>query len=296
MALSVIKNRTDAILFLSGILKSVNLHFINGITVTCKNFADFMLNVAIEVHKQTLLRHGILIQIKPNFIKFKTRKGEVKLFYSSSDKEQIKDNLGAFVEQFVCSQYDWLNTKDHIVVDIGAYIGDSAIYFALNGAKHVYALEPYPYAYGLSVKNIKINNLEGKVTIINEGIGSKNTFITVNKSYKSRRDDDIKLFKEGKKIRITTLDELVKRFNIKDAVLKIDCEGAEYDVILNTSTLTLRKFKQMIIEYHYGYENLERKLSAAGFTCRHTTPIYSFNSRQNQHAYIGLLFAERSKL
>jgi len=35
-------------------------------------------------------------------------------------------------------------------------IGDSAIYFALNGAKRIIGLEPYPYAFSYAEKNIKL--------------------------------------------------------------------------------------------------------------------------------------------
>jgi 23S rRNA G2069 N7-methylase RlmK/C1962 C5-methylase RlmI len=31
--------------------------------------------------------------------------------------------------------YEDLNVKGKVVIDVGAYIGDSAIYFALRGAK-----------------------------------------------------------------------------------------------------------------------------------------------------------------
>jgi len=59
------------------------------------------------------------------------------------------------------------------VVDIGASIGDSSIYFALNGASYVIALEPYPYTFNLAVKNVKVNNLNDKIKILNAGYGGK---------------------------------------------------------------------------------------------------------------------------
>jgi len=58
-------------------------------------------------------------------------------------------------------------------VDVGAASGDTAIYFALNGAKHVYAFEPYPYSYNIAKENIKLNHLEDKITMLNEGCGRR---------------------------------------------------------------------------------------------------------------------------
>jgi hypothetical protein len=38
---------------------------------------------------------------------------------------------------YFTNQYSILNVKGAIVIDVGAYVGDSAIYFALKGAKKV---------------------------------------------------------------------------------------------------------------------------------------------------------------
>jgi len=117
-------------------------------------------------------------------------------------------------------QYKWLDVKGKDVVDIGANIGDSAVYFALKGAKHVYAFEPYPYSYNIAKKNIKLNHLENKITLLNEGCGEKG-FVNIREDYKNTVGTDLKNFKEGKKIRIEGLDEIVKRFNLKHSALKV---------------------------------------------------------------------------
>ena len=156
-------------------------------------------------------------------------------------------------------QYKWLDVKNRDVVDIGANIGDTAIYFALKGAKHVYAFEPYPYSYNIAKKNIRLNHLEDKITLLNEGCG-KSGSIAIKEDYKNTVGTDLKNFKEGKKIRIESLDEIIKRFNLKHAVLKVDCEGCEYDLILNASDEALHAFDQIIMEYHYGYRNLVKRL------------------------------------
>ena len=48
--------------------------------------------------------------------------------------------------------------------------------------------------------------------------------------------------------------------NDENLVLKMDCEGSEYRIILNTDKKILRKFTQIIMEYHFGYQNLKLKL------------------------------------
>jgi len=41
--------------------------------------------------------------------------------------------------------YDWLDVKGKRVLDVGASIGDTAVYFAVKGASEVVAFEPYPF-------------------------------------------------------------------------------------------------------------------------------------------------------
>ena len=71
---------------------------------------------------------------------------------------------------FFREEYSFLQVKNHDVIDIGMNIGDSAIYFALNGAKRVIGLEPYPYAFYYAEKNIKLNNFNNIIPI-NAGYG-----------------------------------------------------------------------------------------------------------------------------
>ena len=75
--------------------------------------------------------------------------------------------MGLIDEQFIKQAYRWLNVKEKYVIDIGANIGDTATYFALKGARHVYAFEPYPYSYNLAKKHINLNKLNNKISSFN---------------------------------------------------------------------------------------------------------------------------------
>lgn len=58
------------------------------------------------------------------------------------------------------------------VVDIGASIGDTAMYFSIHGAKRVIALEPFPRLYQEALKNLALNKISN-VTMMNKGLGAK---------------------------------------------------------------------------------------------------------------------------
>ena len=52
----------------------------------------------------------------------------------------------------------------------------------------------------------------------------------------------------------------------------MDIEGAEYEVIESTALSTLRKFRQMQIDFHKidnrNYKSIKNKLEEAGFDCQ----------------------------
>ncbi len=85
---------------------------------------------------------------------------------------------------------------------------------------------------------MKINDLK-KVVLLNEGVGDKDSFIKISSSYKSDAGSILKNFERGKKIKINSLESIVRIYNLKNAVLKMDCDGCEYSVILNADLLTL---------------------------------------------------------
>jgi len=148
--------------------------------------------------------------------------------------------------------YEPLNVKGKIVIDVGAFVGDSAIYFALKGARRVIAIEPHPGAFAEMLDNIKLNNLEGVIIPVNAGLASKPGKICVGDADVS--DTLVTYHRTGNclnTIPVVALGELINRFSIGpgDTVLKMDCEGCEFDIILNDYE-HVRLFRELILEYH----------------------------------------------
>ena len=194
----------------------------------------------------------------------------------------LKDN-GDLTDVFVLEDYKFLNVDNETVIDVGANIGDSAIYFALNGAKKVIALEPYPYSFNLANRNVRENNLENRIEVLNAGYG-KDGEISIDENEKSGLGTKLKTSGEGEKIKIYSLESLVKKFNLDRAVLKMDCEGCEYH-ILNEDNSVLAKFPQIQIEFHNGYKKLVKKLHSVGFQVKYV------NRRGS--VYFGYIYAKR---
>jgi hypothetical protein len=100
----------------------------------------------------------------------------------------------------------------------------------------------------------------------------------------------------GTTIDLMAIKDIVDKYSIKTgSILKMDCEGCEYDAILSASADTLRTFSYIRIEYHYGYKNLKKKLQESGFkvsaTIPKTDPKDIFKHRTYQKAFVGMLDA-----
>lgn len=87
-----------------------------------------------------------------------------------------------------------------------------------------------------------------------------------------------------------TLKHILNQNNIDSgAVLKMDCEGCEYDSIISSDQYTLQKFDDIQIEYHHGYRNLKEKLERSGFKVSVTCPGLRKNNPVNMH--VGWIYA-----
>jgi FkbM family methyltransferase len=170
-----------------------------------------------------------------------------------------------------------------IIIDIGANIGAFSI-FAAKNAKNikVFAYEPSPVAFSTLVKNIKENNLEKVIFPFKMGVAGKRgkriLFFRSNGS--DTTDTIIEKHKEimrhnaNLEINVTELEDIFKINNLNYCnFLKIDAEGAEYEILFNTPAKIVRKIEKIALEYHDGYENIEKFLRNHGFYVSHQPTI-----------------------
>jgi FkbM family methyltransferase len=203
------------------------------------------------------------------------------------------DAVGVFFENI----YGNIPVFGKTVIDIGANIADSSIYFALRGAKKVIGLEPFPKNYEMAKRNVESNNLSDKITLMLAGCAASQGFVTISAydNDKSWVGSSLKNSSQGFKVPLLTLEDILKQNNLQNGelnILKMDCEGCEYESILSATRDTIRSFSHIQIEYHYGYKDLKYKLEENGFIVSVSKPQLLHPIRTSDWFYYGDIYAK----
>jgi len=142
-----------------------------------------------------------------------------------------------------------------VVVDIGANIGVFSLYAASRGARRVYAFEPSQQAYDVLLKSIAVNRLKQVISPCRMAVtgtyGEKVRMPVGSSPYNQVLRGEVA--EQYQEIGTTTLERILKDNHIdKVDLLKMDCEGAEYDILFNADRATLAKIREMKMEFHQG--------------------------------------------
>lgn len=124
-----------------------------------------------------------------------------------------------------------------IVLDIGANIGYFSLIFSqiVGASGRVIAFEPDPNNFALLRKNVEINNLKN-LTLIQKAVSNVSkpiSFYLCDYNHAQHRIYPSSRCNETITVESTTIDEYIsgKEFYNKINFVKMDVEGAEYDVL-----------------------------------------------------------------
>ena len=193
-----------------------------------------------------------------------------------SDKETFTFDGIVIKKDPTCSVFfepddygDKISFKNRVVIDVGGNVADTALKFANWGGIEIHAFEAMPHLCKIAEENISLNpNLKDKIYFYNKAISSKNGTLTIYETEGSTVHSEYATEGIPREIEAVSIDYLLNELNIKPDVLKIDCEGCEYPIILESD---LSMFNDIILEYHAfitkkPYTLLVDKLDEQGFT------------------------------
>jgi len=156
---------------------------------------------------------------------------------------------------FVKEDYGKLQNNHNIVIDIGANIGVFSLYAAQNGAKKIYAYEPNRSAFDVLLRNIAANKLDDVIVPHRLAVTDSDEK-TVKISLCSSPYNEIlrKTTNEDfEEVSTITLESILNqnKIDIVD-LLKMDCEGSEYEIIFDLKRSVFLRIKEIRMEYHPG--------------------------------------------
>jgi len=180
--------------------------------------------------------------------------------------------LGSILEIVTRNDYKldkFAGQKNKIFIDIGANLGIATIIMAkLNPESIVYSFEPIKNVYDMLVNNININSLTNvktfnmgvsdrktkslKLSVLNNMSGASSTYANEN-LFKNKWSE---LFENRANYQFNivdcvSLDEFITTNGITEIeLLKIDCEGAEFDIIYDSELFKERIIKNLVGEFH----------------------------------------------
>lgn len=168
------------------------------------------------------------------------------------------------------------------VVDIGANVGMFALWAASrHQSVKVIPIEPSPRMCEFLRRNLAANGLRN-VTVVQSAVGGQTgKAILYSRGVEAMnslycRDVMGSEFHALINTPLLTLDDVFDRYSVQTCnFLKMDCEGAEYEILLNARRETLAKIHKISMEYHvglneHGPEELVSFLESEGFQVEKT--------------------------
>ena len=154
------------------------------------------------------------IKIAAGRIRFSFLSRQIAMYYDS--RKTLATSILLSIKQFFEAEYRWLMPEGKVVVDIGASVGDTAIYFCLRGARHVYSFEPFPHSYEISKKNVELNGLSSMVTLVNKAVSGVGGIVCMKTDMEVSRDSILSegVSKTGRNVKSITLDQIASKYNL----------------------------------------------------------------------------------
>jgi len=249
-----------------------------------KNWPIYILNYFGLIKKRYLIynfRSGIRLKVRSNT-------------ESDPDREVVSNIF--FLKGYLLPEKNIVIRPSDTIIDIGAHIGAFSVLAAHKAKKGlVYCYEPEKNNFNLLRQNIKLNKF-GNVKAFNFAVlgkkGKKNLFLgdrstTMYSMYSKTKEKSVK-------VNCITLKGIFISIKIKKCnFLKLDCEGAEFEILYNTPKKYLKKIEKISMEFHdldkkkLNHNYLKKFLEKHGFKVEITRV-----SKAAQFLMVGDLYAK----
>ncbi|MHB1853446.1 MAG: FkbM family methyltransferase [Acidimicrobiales bacterium] len=148
------------------------------------------------------------------------------------------------------------------VLDIGAHVGafSCALAKAVPGAR-VTAVEPSAERVAYLLRNVAANDLQGRIAAVQTAVagGRGRRLLTPFGVLQAASDPDA----TGVWVDVIAFEDLLASSHGPIDLVKMDCEGSEYEIVASASPAELGRIERLLLEYHPAPLNEIRKLFAS---------------------------------
>lgn len=189
---------------------------------------------------------------------------EIMYFYLENSNDP--STYGCIHEIIVRDDYELSKFKsddENTFIDIGANCGIATLILGKQNPRSiVYSFEPDPKLFKVLEKNVLLNRLTNvrlfNKAVAKEGIDYLDLFLHPeytggNTTCASKESSELFFNKnlESVKVECISLDQIIKVNNIQNVkLLKIDCEGAEYEILYGSNLFKTNIVENMVGEFH----------------------------------------------
>jgi beta-1,4-mannosyl-glycoprotein beta-1,4-N-acetylglucosaminyltransferase len=177
------------------------------------------------------------------------------------------------------------DVENKSVLDIGGNVGMFSYLCTTLGAKKIVSFEPIEETYKLLVSNMKQYSNVHPVHVAVSSPGTTEVVLEGGGPVAKLSENG-----KGSKIKAISLAQALEYFpGDNDVVLKIDCEGSEYDILLKADPRDILRCKTIFAEFHntlhpnkeYNFSMLREYIEKLGYDCvpiqEHQMGFWMFN-------------------
>ncbi len=153
--------------------------------------------------------------------------------------------------------------KKNIIIDIGMNVGTASLYFAsLEQNHHIYSYEPILDIHNRALENFDLNpQLKNKIKPYSWGLGKKDGSMnfqfhaehhgnTAREGFHMEKGVENIISSKIKNAE-TIIHEISERHSEMNIIVKIDCEGMEFDIFESFISPLPKNIKLFMMEWHF---------------------------------------------
>lgn len=144
--------------------------------------------------------------------------------------------------------------KNKNIIDVGGFIGDSAIIFSQYTDKNVYSFEASRENYEILTKTLEINKTKNVIPI-NMALGDKVSETLAISGTGSCKTTSLAVCENSEKITSTTLDSYAAEHNIEIGLIKVDIEGYEQHFLKGAENTIKEQKPALLISIYHNFDD-----------------------------------------